>query len=298
MNYQAASLEEQFSVPQIFSIHYFEYRSDFTFPGESHDFWELIYVDKGEVAVTAGQEQLTLGRGEILFHQPNEFHSVAANGVVPPNLVVISFDCRTPAMDAFRSRRTTVSESERRLLAQIITEARGAFSDPLDNPYQNRLTPREDPVFGSSQLIRLYLEQLLIHLYRGFSAFPKPAETTAGSSKSDALYDALTAYLEHHVRTRLTVGQICRDNLIGSSQLKKLFRERAGCGVMACFNRMKINRAKELIRSRQMNFTQIADYLGYASIHYFSRQFSRVTGMTPSEYTDSVKKLAEPPADT
>ena len=42
-----------------------------------------------------------------------------------------------------------------------------------------------------------------------------------------------------------------------------------------------------------MNFTQIADALGYTSIHYFSRQFKKITGMTPSEYASSIKVLAE-----
>ena len=42
---------------------------------------------------------------------------------------------------------------------------------------------------------------------------------------------------------------------------------------MECFNQMKINSAKQMIRNQQMNFTQIADALGYTSVHYFSRQF-------------------------
>ena len=58
-------------------------------------------------------------------------------------------------------------------------------------------------------------------------------------------------------------------------------------------SRMKIDTAKQLIRSEQMNFTQISEKLGYASIHYFSRQFKKVTGMTPSEYASSIKAIAD-----
>ena len=56
---------------------------------------------------------------------------------------------------------------------------------------------------------------------------------------------------------------------------------------------MKIEFAKQLIREDQMNFTQISDFLGYSSIHYFSRQFKKITGMTPSEYSSSIKALSE-----
>ena len=56
---------------------------------------------------------------------------------------------------------------------------------------------------------------------------------------------------------------------------------------------MKVEAAKELIRTEQMNFTQISEKLGYTSIHYFSRQFKKVTGMTPSEYASSIKAMAD-----
>ena len=56
---------------------------------------------------------------------------------------------------------------------------------------------------------------------------------------------------------------------------------------------MKVNAAKQLIRTNKMNFTQISEQLGYTSIHYFSRQFKKVTGMTPSEYASSIKAMAE-----
>ena len=55
-----------------------------------------------------------------------------------------------------------------------------------------------------------------------------------------------------------------------------------------CYN-LKIDTAKQLMREGNYNITQIADYLGYASVHYFSRHFKQVTGMTPSEYTLSIQ---------
>ena len=53
--------------------------------------------------------------------------------------------------------------------------------------------------------------------------------------------------------------------------------------------------AKQLIRENEMNFTQISDFLSYSSIHYFSRQFKKLSGMTPTEYATSIKALSERP---
>ena len=47
MPYIGIDLKDSITVGKLYSIHYFEYMSDFKFPGESHDFWEFVCVDKG-----------------------------------------------------------------------------------------------------------------------------------------------------------------------------------------------------------------------------------------------------------
>jgi AraC-like DNA-binding protein len=69
------------------------------------------------------------------------------------------------------------------------------------------------------------------------------------------------------------------------SKLKMLFREKHGGGAIAYFIELKIDEAKRLIRKGNMNFSEIASSLGFNSLHYFSRQFKKVTGMPPTEFT-------------
>ena len=92
MRFKSLELEEIIQIQKIVTIHYFEYMNDYSFPGEKHDFWEFLCVDKGEVDVIAGDKSYTLRKGQIVFHKPNEFHTVKANGRIAPNLVVVSFE--------------------------------------------------------------------------------------------------------------------------------------------------------------------------------------------------------------
>lgn len=299
MNYKSVFLHQDFLIEKIISIHYFEYMSDFSFEGESHDFWEFLCVDNGEVEVMAGTNKVTLKKGEIIFHKPNEFHSLKANGVSAPNLVVVSFECPSPKIRFFEDKILSIGDTERSLLASIVSEARNAFSSRLDDPYLEELMPRTDPVFGSEQLIRLYLEHLLIQLYRrhtGIHGNKSVSKSTKLKTDSE-IYDRVLTYLKANISEQLTIQKICKDNLVGRSQLQKLFREKNNCGIIDYFSKMRISTAKQMIRDNHMNFTQIADALGYTSIHYFSRQFKKITGMTPSEYASSIKVLSEP-ADT
>lgn len=293
--YSPVTLLKTIHIESLVTVHYFEYARDFAFAGESHDFWEFLCVDKGEVEVTAGEKSAILRKGDIIFHQPGEFHALKAIRETAPNLAVISFVCHSPAMDFFRGRRLTIVESDRTLLAQIILEARHAFATPLNDPYLKKMERQEEPPLGAEQLIQLYLEELLLQMLRRCQSPVPSSERPNQVEKSDALYTSIINYLEAHLQERLTVEKICRDNLIGRSHLQKLFRTRHGCGVIDHFIQMKIGAAKQMIRERTMNYTQISDALGYTSIHYFSRQFKQITGMTPSEYASSIKQMTEAP---
>lgn len=299
MAYKSVVLEDSVTINRIISVHYFQYMSDFSFPGESHDFWELVCVDRGEIDALAGDRRLTLKKGNILFHKPNEFHNVLTNGKVSPSLVVIGFECHSPAIKSFEDQLMSVQDTEKELMAQIIVEARNTFSGRLDDPYQEELIFNSKPLtFGSAQLISHYLEQLMIHLYRRYFSYSLPVRSSrflAEASSGNDTYNRIVRYMEEHLGERMTIDRICRDNLVGRSQLQKLFRDTKGCGVIEFFSMMKIDTAKQMIRDNQLNFTQIADRLGYNSIHYFSRQFKQITTMTPSEYATSIRLLSEKP---
>lgn len=301
MSYQLTELKEEISIKKVISLHYFEYMSDFTFPGESHNFWEFMYVDKGEVYVTADREKLQLRQGQIIFHKPNEFHALAADNVIAPNLVVMSFESVAPCMAFFENKILTVSDQERSLLAQIIMETRDTFDGPMDDPYMEQLIRKADIPFGAEQMIKIHLEQLLIRLIRSNLGMPIRPKSTRGEADKltghdkDSVFGDILSYLEKNITQQLTVDKISRDNLISVSKLKKLFHTYLGTGVMDYFNQMKIDAAKQLIRNQQMNFTQIADFLGYTSVHYFSRNFKSTTNMTPSEYRASILRRASRP---
>ena len=242
MPFKSLELIEDVKIDSIITIHYFEYMSDYSFPGERHDFWEFLCVDKGEVEVTADGKAYTLKKGEIIFHKPNEFHTVRANGKIAPNLVVISFDCTSPCMSYFQNLKTSIGEPERNLIAQIIYEAKRCIKTPLNDPQTMEMVRDTDAPFGSEQLIKIYLQALLIAMIRNLQLgqYSAPAIKSMKLKSDDLLYNKITTYLEEHIREHLTIERICKDNLIGRSQLQKLFREHEQCGIIDYFSRLKI----------------------------------------------------------
>lgn len=292
MPYIGCTLEDTLHIDELFTIHYFEYTNKFYFSGESHDFWEFVCVDKGAVKICMDDTEYVLHKGDIAFHQPNEFHNVSTYTLTAPNLVVVSFRCHSPLMDFFKQRILKIDEKERSLLAHILLEARELFATPLDDPYVEKMDKKKQVPLGTEQLIRMALEHFLLHLIRRYSTATNQIILPATKNTLD-IFNRITDYMETNLSTRLTIEQICRDNMIGRTQLQNVFQKECQMGVIEYFSKMKINAAKHMIRDGLLNFTQISEQLGYASIHYFSRQFKRITGMTPSDYASSVKAMME-----
>ncbi len=298
MAYYQTRLTRDLVVDAIISVHYFEYMKNFVFSGESHDFWEFLYVDKGTVRVRQGDRWITLDAGNIVFHRPGEFHAIRSIGRTSPNLVVVSFSCSSPAIMFFARKSFCLQKEERRLISRMILEARQAFSSPLNNPFQEKPELCPEPVFAAQQMFLLCLEQFLITLRRNHAQ----SDSTTAAIKKDSpekehtkseLFREIQYYMDRHVNEPLSVTQICAAFSVSRSALQALFHEKEHCGVIEYFNRQKIDRAKAMIREGRMNFTEIAYHLSYSSLPYFSKQFKKATGMSPMEYYSSVKGMSD-----
>lgn len=294
--YPKITLNKVINIDAIVSIFYFEYAKDFVFQGESHDFWEFLYVDKGQAEVMADTEGYQLEQGEIIFHKPNEFHSVWANGKIAPNLIVMSFVCNSPTMKFFENKILRAGDEEKDILANIIKERANSFNGRL-NQFVTEDDKKHDALFGSQQLIKLYLELLLITFIRNNSSVKNQERISFITRRrvEDDLINRMISFMKQNINKNLTIDDFCEEFSLGRTRIKNLFKEKMDAGIIQYFRFLKIEEAKQLIREENYNFSEIAEKLGFSSVHYFSNVFKKTTDMTPSEYATSVKSKAELP---
>ena len=281
-------LKEDISISEIVTVHYFEFSKDYNFGGERHDFWELVYVDNGELTANSDGTLRKLTKGELVFHKPGEWHSLHADGINAASAIIISFNCHSDAAQKLVGRKFLAGSSERLLLSDIIREAQNAFDTPLSDLVTPKLHRKKEAVFGAEQLIKLDLCKLIIKLLREDMS---PAHATTKHNLDRGLFRDITEFLKYNVGKNLTLEEISHHAGISKTALKQLFYQKAGCGAYEYFIRLKIDRAKTYIRESNYNFTQIAELLGYSSVHYFSAQFKARVNMTPTEYAGSIKAL-------
>ena len=83
--------------------------------------------------------------------------------------------------------------------------------------------------------------------------------------------------------------QLAQIFFISPASLKKHFRKVNGKSVISYFKELKMEKAKRLVLENELTYTEIADILGFHSIHHFSSAFKKYTGLSPSKYYLSLK---------
>jgi AraC-like DNA-binding protein len=283
-------IKREIELDGFHSIYYFEFGKDFSHPPEKHDFWEMVYVDSGEInAVTNGLGR-RLTQGQVIFHRPMEVHAHVSNLIDPNNMLVVSFSTHSPAMEFFDKKIFTLGKTEKTLLTLFLKEARVALGEVSDD-YHNKLpldfssAPR-----GSFQLLECYLTEFLLVLLRSGdetgSAILRSENSRALGQSS--LTELIVAYLEENVTKELSLSDICTRFFVGKTQLCRLFDDHVGTSPMEYFSNLKIKEAKKMLRREELPVSRIADMLSYSSIHNFSRSFKKAVGISPTDYRKKI----------
>lgn len=91
-------------------------------------------------------------------------------------------------------------------------------------------------------------------------------------------------YISANVKKKLSLNEVAAAFGLSPNYLSSLFRKNSEMGFTEYVNYMKIQRAKELMDSRNLKVYEVSLELGFESAFYFSKVFKKVEGYSPSEY--------------
>lgn len=159
--YKRTSVENRMHISNFISFHYFEYVKEFKGIEESHNFWELVYIDYGQVKVVSDQEEYYLSSGEGFLHAPNEVHNIISTGDFA-SAFIISFDCECENLTEIQSKVLKFYGRESKLIKQMYISGQEVFEGPYDIFDQQKLKIKEDAPYGGVQEIKILTEELLL----------------------------------------------------------------------------------------------------------------------------------------
>lgn len=106
--------------------------------------------------------------------------------------------------------------------------------------------------------------------------------------RSESLVEKAKAYIRENYNREISLDDISKEVNISSYYFSKMFKEEAGENFIEYLTRVRIERAKELMRNPEMSIKEIGILSGYSDPNYFSRIFKKQTGETPREYRERI----------
>lgn len=291
LKYHFKPFQPVFRITDMINASYYDLPEGFSYQEESHNFWELSYVDRGCIVERQNGESYLVKAGEMLLCKPNVPHSCQLWQSGSASVVDIEFFLEGDIPESFESRILILSEEEKRCMEVIVREAAQTYRNfECMPPASAGLDKLDSAPYGSEQILCNRLEELLIYACRNDRAVHKSSRLLSPNPQGGKLSEWVQSYIQTHFSEKLTLEQLAQVHNVSVTQLKRVFGTEVGGGVMAYLAAVRIREAKRLIREGNLSMSQIAEAVGFSGIHYFSTVFKKHTGMTPTEYARSVRR--------
>ncbi len=92
--------------------------------------------------------------------------------------------------------------------------------------------------------------------------------------------------IESDLTADLSLKQLANLNNVSTSYFSSLFKNETGQTLTDYVNNQRINQAKHLLRTTNLQIQTVAQLCGILDLHYFSKLFKRYTDKTPKEYRE------------
>ena len=147
----------------------------------------------------------------------------------------------------------------------------------------------EDLRYASS-LLQYYLASLrYLRQYRSTAKFDASHSSRPfNNDRNLGVVDAAIHFMKENIERRITLQDILSYVGYSSTRFSALFKQQTGSSPLAYFNRLKIEYACHMLKVTDMHINQICYKVGIEDSLYFSRMFSKIMGMSPSEYREQI----------
>ncbi|MCI1397692.1 MAG: response regulator [Lachnospiraceae bacterium] len=117
---------------------------------------------------------------------------------------------------------------------------------------------------------------------------PRENASTAEPKAAPEQEDRILSYVKAHFAEDLSVQDVAGHFGYADAYFCRIFKQHFGKSFVSYLTDYRIERAKEKLAGKETNIREVGRTVGYADPNYFAKVFRRVTGMSPTEYQQSM----------
>lgn len=258
-------INKPFEITAFHSAYDFSWESGFAYSGESHDFWEAVYVVSGEAQVTEGVDVYRLGEGEIVFHAPMEFHSIKSEKETPTRVRIFTFTAEGDLPNRVSDGPFLLTEEEQEDFLRLFSRVYAFYH-----------AEGEEEGAYDGLLCACALSEFLTDVGKEVSA---PLERPTPSAR---MYNEVVVAMTAHLYENRTLEELAAACHISVSYMKLLFARFAGVPPKRYYEMLRAREAVRLL-GEGLYANEVAARLSFSSPGYFSVWLRRVVGSLPTD---------------
>lgn len=269
---------EQIHIHEFYSFFDIHYEKGFHFAGETHNFWECVYVMDGSICVSGDERVYNMEKNHIIFHKPLELHKLQVEQEEGTTLLIFSFSMEGSLEEYLKDKVFKLTDAQQHIMRSLLEYLHSTLEKcaEVSEVREHKYLVHERATKLYFQMLSTYVSQLLLSLI-------DHGQISETSTEPDAqIFRNAVNYINHCIDIQVSVDEIAGACYTSVSSLKRIFQKYAGISIHKYALMLKIKAATELLH-QGMSVTQAAEALGFSSQAYFSACYKRETGLSPTD---------------
>ncbi|MCK9862191.1 AraC family transcriptional regulator [Paenibacillus sp. ATY16] len=277
-------------VPTVTFLGFVAYTSPWIHFKRTVDEYILYIIKSGELHIEENGERYVLRKGDVFMLEPNLDHEGFEKHVCDyyyihfkhPDIQTVHIgDMESYARSFFledQEPEAGCSHGFPKHFNLANLNARSQVYNHLNE--MGQLYQRKN---YNRSMTALKLAELFVQLSRAYLAEHLQSarkRTTKGEATAYELLD----YIHQHYPDKITGSDIEARFDCNFDYLNRIFNKITGCSITHYVNKVRVNRARELLEKTQMTIGEVAELVGFGDIYYFSKVFKKYVGLSPAYY--------------
>ncbi len=273
-------MENLFSDVEVYWISRFDYERNWYLKQHTHTFYQLIYIVNGSCQLQLNGEDIYISAPQIIFLSPGESHGFSE--IYTDNLVTldVKFMINNSNLVEICSNISPLTKPITEEIKQILEQIR--FQGIRKNRWYQ-------------EFCRLNVSNLLLILESWYSKETEsPIQSIPSLQLSSCSINPLTnkiiRYLECNLSFGITSSDLEQVFSFSYRYLSVKFKRDMGMTPMSYRERLRIERAKELMSYTTYELKEIFEMIGFSDIHQFTKSFKKIEGIPPGHWRNNLHK--------
>lgn len=241
-----------------------EYPAGSCLSPHSHDYYQIYYVVSGEGDFIIGDRTVTMGRGMYLFTRPNDIHGISA-----------ARDVNNEPLRMLEAKYAVFDSELRDLLDSIpnVCKGRDEIQELLELVFR-------EAIEMSPWYLQIATHTLITTLYYML----RFDLIEISNSTKQEIVKKTKKYINENYKNDVSLDKVSHYVGCSKNYICKIFKEYTGMTVNHYLNKVRIDKAAELLVNTNLDVSEIASNVGYNNVYHFIKTFKKIVGTSPGNF--------------